>query len=107
MPRFFPQELITNRKVSGLEVRVYDTGRAVVSGETLSELKSPDAQVRVPVPAFRILHPSRGVVLFDAGLASDLADLRPEDAARSSEFGVPFKMQPGQDLVSQLEKDGG
>lgn len=106
LPRFFLQELITGRKISGLEIAVYDTGRAVVSGEVLSELKSPDARVQIPVPTFLIRHPGQGLILFDAGLLEGVTSLSEENAVNTSEFSTFFISKAEQDMIAQLARDG-
>jgi glyoxylase-like metal-dependent hydrolase (beta-lactamase superfamily II) len=102
LPRFFLQELVTNHKTFGLSLKAANTGAVTVPGDLLSELKSSRSRVRVDLPAFVILHPTKGVILFDAGLPPLIMGRGGKD----NEFGVPFEALPGQDLVAQLERNG-
>jgi len=100
----FSAGLIAHRKVDGLRVEGFIVGEGRVRGSFLSELKSPESRLKPPVLVFAIHHPKEGVVLFGSGLPEDLGGLgakRVKGAALS-----PFKVGPGRDILSQLEKKG-
>ena len=101
VPRFFMQEIVTRRKAAGLELEVYNTGAAVVAGDVLSELKSPQSRVRISAPVFVLKHPSQGLILFDAGLPPATGPRSKDD-----QLGVAFESSPGQSLLEQLRRDG-
>jgi glyoxylase-like metal-dependent hydrolase (beta-lactamase superfamily II) len=101
-PRFFSQEIVTRRKVAGLDLKIYDTGSVTVPGDLISEVKSPQSRVKLSIPVFVLRHPTQGLVLFDAGLPPVDADRRQD---KDEEFGAPFESAPGQDLVAQLRRD--
>ncbi|MEK7382656.1 MAG: MBL fold metallo-hydrolase [Elusimicrobiota bacterium] len=98
----FSMGLIAHRKADGLRAEVFIVGEGEVRGSFLSELKSPESRLRPPVLVIAIRHPKEGVILFGAGLPEDLGGLgaqRVKGAALS-----PFKVGPGRDILSQLEK---
>lgn len=100
----FSTGLIAHRKTDGLRIDVFIVGEGEVRGSFLSELKSPESRLKPPVVVCAIRHPKEGVVLFGSGLPEDLGGLgakRVKGAALS-----PFKVGPGRDVLSQLEKRG-
>ncbi|HAM34445.1 MAG TPA: hypothetical protein DEB40_13350 [Elusimicrobia bacterium] len=104
LPKFFLQEIVTRSQAAGLKLRIYKTGSVTVAGDVLSDLKSSNSRVRLDIPAFVLRHPTRGVVLFDAGLPAAAAMSGARQSA--NEFGEPFEPQAGLDLASQLEREG-
>ena len=100
----FGAALIAHQNVYGVKLEVLDVGEGRVRGNLLSEEKSPESRLKPPVLAFLIRHPKEGAILFGAGLPEDLGGLgakRVKGAALS-----PFKVAPGQDIVSQLAARG-
>lgn len=100
----FGAQLIAERRQDGVTLEVLEVGRGRARGNLLSELKSPEARLRPPVLSFLIRHPTRGAIVFGAGLPEDLGGLgakRVRGAALS-----PFSVPPGGDLVSRLKKEG-
>ncbi len=100
----FGSMVIARRKVDGLRAEVFVVAEGKVRGNLLSELKSPEARLTPPVMVVLIRHPTRGAVLFGAGLPEDMGGLgarRLKGSALS-----PFKRSPGRDIVSRLAARG-
>lgn len=105
VPRSFAQEIIARRKIDGLSIRVYNTATVESPGRAVSEMKSVTSKTRLDVPAFLIRHPAKGYLLFDTGLHPDVETEPEKKLGRVAYFFVPFKMGPGQNILSQLKAD--
>lgn len=100
----FGASLIAHRRADGVKLDILVVGEGRVRGNLVSELKSPEARLKPPVLAFLVRHPTKGALLFGAGLPEDLGGLgakKVQGAALS-----PFTVKPGQDLPSRLEARG-
>ncbi len=98
IPPAFAESLVAKRKVDGLKIRVYNTGLIVTNGHNVSNMKSTESRVRLPVPVFLIKHPKKGYVLFDTGIG-------PSSGEKSDCLREPVEVKPGQDILSQLRAD--
>lgn len=101
----FVHELVTRRTTEGVKLRVYDTGTLTARGGAVSNLKSWEHRVRLPVPAFLVRHPSQGLGLFDTGLPSSWEG-RVKKPLILREQLAPLEMRVGQGLAAQLKADG-
>lgn len=100
----FGAALIAHQRVSGVRLEVMVVGTGHVRGNLLSEEKSHEAKLKPPVLAVLIRHPTQGAILFGAGLPEDLGGL---GAARVKGSALsPFTVEPGRDIVTQLENRG-
>jgi glyoxylase-like metal-dependent hydrolase (beta-lactamase superfamily II) len=102
----FAQQLVTLRKVDGLSLKVYNTGSVIAPGASVSSIKSSAARTRLDIPVFLVKHPNKGYLLFDTGLHPDLERMPANKMSRFDASFLPFKMAPGQNIVSQLKADG-
>lgn len=102
--RSFIEETITRRRVSGVTMKIFNTGGIHTRGAAVSSLKSWSSKVRLDVPAFAIQHPDQGIVLFDAGLTPETAKVLNRGALTG--LVVRFDAPAGRDLLTQLKKDG-
>lgn len=100
----FIEGTITNRKVSGVTIRIYNTGSIHTRGAAVSSLKSWSAKVKLDVPVFAIHHPDQGVVLFDVGLTSET--VRTLNGGVLTGLVVRFDSAAGADALTQLNADG-
>lgn len=62
--------------------------------------------VRFPALAFLIRHPERGAVLFDTGYGKHFFAATQRMPERLYRLATPPRLQDGESLVSQLERDG-
>ena len=104
VPQSFPEELVTRRNVSGVTLRIYNTGAIRTSGGAVSAMKSWSSKVTLDAPCFLIQHPKEGLILFDTGLTTSTA--RALGSGMLTGLAVDFKAKPGQDIASQLWAEG-
>jgi len=102
----FALDLINRRGLSGLTMEAFNAGTMLVRGEVISSMKSWHAELRLDVPAFLIRHPKQGLILFDTGLPRQAVRGRSLLLSLVDPARPQFEAQKGQDIVSQLSKDG-
>ncbi|MBI4346512.1 MAG: MBL fold metallo-hydrolase [Elusimicrobia bacterium] len=104
VPPSFPQSTVVDRKVSGVTMRIYNTGHVRTKGAAVSSLKSWSSKVSLDEPFFAIRHPDQGVVLFDLGLTPE--SVKPLNAGLVTGLLAKFIALPAGDAATQLKKDG-
>ena len=104
VPRSFLEDSISRRKVSGVGLRIYNTGAIRTRGGAVSSMKNWSSRVTLDVPSFLIRHPVQGPVLFDLGLTTATADALGSGFLTS--LAVTFDAKPGFDVASQLWAEG-
>lgn len=102
--RTFLEEIVVRRRVSGVAIKILNTGAVRTRGGAVSSLKSWSARVRLDIPAFLVRHPVEGDGLFDTGLSTRTARLMNRGLVQR--FFVRFESGPGQDAASQLRAGG-
>jgi N-acyl homoserine lactone hydrolase len=93
------------RPVTGLRLHVFETGRMVLPAWTVAVGASGERVM--DQPAFVLEHPSRGLVMFEAGHHPDIARDPGEHLGFIHAAGLmPMEQRPGQDARTQLEHAG-
>jgi glyoxylase-like metal-dependent hydrolase (beta-lactamase superfamily II) len=98
----------SNQREQAMSVRLYAMTCGWITMPTSTFLKDEKGFLAVPVPSYLIEHP-KGVVLFDTGLAADLAS--PDPLVRDAALGnraarVKPSYKPGEDVASRLRAFG-
>lgn len=104
VPPSFAQSTVVGRKVSGVTMRIYNSGQVRTKGGAVSSLKSWSSKVTLDEPFFAIRHPDQGVVLFDLGLTPE--SVKPLNAGLVTGLLAKFIAFPAGDAATQLKKDG-
>lgn len=91
--------------VPGLRLHVFQTGRMVLPAWTVAV--GAHGERVMDQPAFLIEHPTRGLVMFEAGHHSDIAHAPGEHLGFIHAAGLmPMEQRPGQDARTQLQQAG-
>lgn len=106
VPLTFLEELIIKRKVSNVTMRIYNTGVIHTKGGGVSSMKSWAAKVRLDVPVFLIEHPKEGLILFDAGVSTEIAERMNPRKFSLQRFFMRFESASGQDVIAQMKVGG-
>ena len=91
------------RGVSGMKLRVFQTGSIVVSSRVVYQDGSLPQQHSLDILVFGIEHPKQGLVLVGTGLNRGLAEDAPRYLGPIRSIFGQADMQPGQDILSQLQ----
>ena len=91
------------RGVSGLKLHVFQTGSIEVSSRVVYQDGSLPQQHSLDILVFGIEHPKQGLVLVGTGLNRGLAEDAPRYLGPIRSIFGRADMQPGQDILSQLQ----
>lgn len=96
-----PPPYVFAAPVAGLRLHVFNTGMNRMSALLVGE-KRPWR----PVPAFVIEVPNHGLVVFDTGLAADVASKGEAAMGIPTRWVIESRSSPQRTLVEQMQRDG-
>jgi glyoxylase-like metal-dependent hydrolase (beta-lactamase superfamily II) len=91
--------------VAGLRLHVFETGRMVIPGWSVAV--GGRGERAMDQPAYLVEHPTRGLLMFEAGHHSDISRDAEEHLGLNYTLGLlPMEQQAGQDARTQIANAG-